>query len=105
MVLKVLRVNSCLGFLFVCSLLTGSSKHSDIGSFGSSFEAPKADTSDDVALMPSLCKAPEDRTVGIVGPPIGDSFDVHPAKTLVTVVTSPATEGGTLNFKLHFPFS
>lgn len=91
-------------------------------SFGSSFEAPKVDTLENVQLMPSVCEAPEN---GGVGFNTGDEVDspvknlpaeisksvarneegiaLHPAETVVTVVTSSATEGLTSNLKLHFP--
>jgi hypothetical protein len=105
----------------MCSSLTGSTKQSDIGSFGSSFQASKVDTSENVALTPSHCESPKNGRVGLdtwdevnspaknlptgiiksVGPPIGDDIAAHPAKTVVTVVTSSATEGLTFNFKPH----
>lgn len=110
----------------MCSSPSGSNKQSDIGSFGSSFQGTKGDTSEHVALMPSVCEAPENGRVGSdtgdevdspvknvpteisesVGPPIEEGLVVHPAETVVTAVTSSATEGLTLNEGSYtFPFS
>ena len=105
----------------MCYSLTGSSKQSDIGSFGSSIQASKVDTPKNVALTPSGCESPENGRVRIdtwdevnspaknlptkviksVTPPIGLDIVVHPAISVVTIVTSSAAEGLTFNNKPH----